>query len=47
MGFIPRNRGRIYINGVTELAPLIVNGYNVTHLSYLLGDKGNNSIIFP
>ena len=46
MGFVPRNLGRTYINGVIDLSPLIVTGYYVTNLSYLLADKGNNSIFF-
>ncbi len=46
MGFIPRNRIWTYINGVFDLFPPIVIGFNVTNLSYLLGDKGNNSIFF-
>lgn len=46
MGFITRNRFRAHIDGVLDLFPLIVIGFNVTNLSYLLGDKGDDSISF-
>lgn len=46
MGFIPVNPIRLYINSVLDLFSLVVLGYNVTNLSYTLGNKGNNPIFF-
>ncbi len=46
MGFIPLNPIWPYVNSVLDLPSLFVPGYNITNLSYTLGNKGNNPIFF-
>ena len=47
MGCILENGVRIDINSVIDFLTIIVMCYNISNLSYLLRNKGNNPICFP
>ena len=46
MGFIITNRICLYVNGMIDRSSINVIRFNVTNLSYFLGNKRNNPIFF-